>query len=141
MTELKDRLAAYLVKMKEDYQRELREKTGNYALEVKDFQHAEYMSIPPTSYAEIKKAKRPPSEERMEMIAQTYPSVYDDLGVPWMRTSHKMKRLLIKKIMRQVEDMDHQQLDFVATVSDQILDGSLEVEEGDRPGDAKFLRA
>jgi transcriptional regulator with XRE-family HTH domain len=138
MAELKDKLADYLTEKQNDYQDELRAKVGNDSIKVEDYQFAQVLGIPATSYSELKRAKRPPTEERMEMIARTYPTVYVDLGVPWMRGSNKLKKALIRRILKQVEEMNAQQLEYVGQVSDQLLDGQIDPEDETT---SKFMRA
>ena len=131
MAELKDRLAVYLYEKKMEYQGQLREEADDPTLEVEDYQHAHYMGIPPTTYSDIKMRRRAPSEERMEKIARTYPDVYDALGVGWMRESNKIKQRLAHKLGTKGLDMTVIQLEIVHKVSDQILDGTIDVEDSD----------
>jgi hypothetical protein len=132
MSELKDRLAVYLYEKKMEYQDQLRQEAGDPTLEVEDYQHAHYMGIPPTTYSDIKMRRRAPSEERMEKIARTYPDVYDALGVGWMRESNKIKQRLAKKLATKGLDMTVVQLEFVHKVSDQVLDGSIDIEDNNK---------
>lgn len=131
MTELKDRLAVYLYERKMEYQDQQRQEAGDPTLEVEDYQHARYMGMSPSTYSDIKMRRRPPTAERMETIALTYPDVYDALGVGWMRESHRLKQRLVKKLAVKGSDMTVPQLNFVHKVSDHVLDGTINIEDDD----------
>jgi hypothetical protein len=116
---LEERLAAFLVRKKEEYQEALRLEMGSPALEVEDQQHAEFMRIPATSYSEMKKAKRPPTDKRLAMVAQTYPDVYEAIGAQNIkrRTDRANKRLAtLIRLMDQLSDEDIEKLKALADI-------------------------
>lgn len=128
---LEERLAAFLVRKKEEYQEALRVETGNLSLEVEDQQHAEFMQIPATSYSEMKRARRPPTDKRLEMIARTYPDVYEVIGAQNIkrRTDRAGKRLAT--LLRLVEQLDDKDIERLKALAELVKPPSDDDGEGD----------